>query len=118
MLDGSPVDDPEIWKTRRRLEILELFRTHVFGLSRGRPAQMTFTATVIDREAIEGAATRKDIVVNFAGAPDGPKMDMRLYVPNNATKPRSARTFCEPQLGFSRSHWEAPRFTHRRQSWN
>jgi hypothetical protein len=40
--DGTVVDHPELWREKRRPEILELFQTQVYGRSPGRPAAMTW----------------------------------------------------------------------------
>jgi len=88
MTDGSRVTNAETWTNRRRPEILELFRTHVHGRAPiGRPRGMKFELGPVDREALEGKATQKDLAINFTGKASGPRMDMRVYTPNSATKP-------------------------------
>jgi hypothetical protein len=84
MANGRKVADAKMWQTARRPEILELFRTHVYGRSPGRPAKITFEITSLDRKALGGLATRKEISVFFTGKKDGPKMDILLYLPNDA----------------------------------
>ncbi|CAN5823819.1 acetylxylan esterase [soil metagenome] len=86
-LDGSKVEDAETWKTKRRPEILELFRTHVYGKAPGRPESMRFVARPEDKKALGGKATRKEVTVLFTGEEDGPKMDLLIYVPNDADMP-------------------------------
>ena len=84
--DGLRVADAATWHARRRPEILELFRKYVFGRPPiGRPAGMSFTAN--SQAALGGQATRKDLVINFSGEPDGVRADMRLYVPNGEAGP-------------------------------
>ena len=90
MADGSKVADAKAWQTKRRPEILELFRTHVYGRSPGRPAKMTFAVASLDRHALGGLATRKEIAVLFTGKKDGPRMDILIYQPNHARKPMPA----------------------------
>jgi len=85
--DGQPVDDAETWFNRRRPEILRLFEEHVYGKSPGRPEAMTFKVRSIDPAALDGKATRKEVVVYFTGRADGPSMDILLYLPNDAKKP-------------------------------
>ena len=84
MANGQKVADAKMWQTTRRPEILELFRTHVYGRSPGRPAKIKFEVTSLDRKALGGLATRKEISVFFTGKNDGPKMDILLYLPNDA----------------------------------
>jgi hypothetical protein len=88
LTDGSKVTDAQMWQTRRRPEILELFRTYVYGRSPiGRPESMSFEVFDLDRKALAGLATRKQVEVNFAGKKDGPTMDILLYLPNAAKMP-------------------------------
>ena len=48
--------------TRRRAQILELFRTHVYGRRPGKPQQLRFE-TIEEKPAMDGAATLKRIAV-------------------------------------------------------
>ncbi len=87
MRNGEKVTDARGWTTRRRPELLELFRTQVYGRSPGRPKEMTFEVFESDARAFGGAATRKQVAVRFTGRDDGPGMDILLYLPNNVTRP-------------------------------
>jgi hypothetical protein len=87
MADGAKITDAKAWRDKRRPEVLKLFETHVYGRSPGRPPQMTFEVTSLDKRALGGKATRKEISVYFHGQKDGPKMDMLIYLPNTASKP-------------------------------
>jgi hypothetical protein len=87
LANGPRVTDAATWTRQRRPELLELFRTHVYGRGPGRPAGMKFEVVRVDRGAVQGLATRKEVVVYFTGAKDGPKMTVHLYVPNAATRP-------------------------------
>jgi len=87
LANGQKVADARTWQAKRRAEILELFRTHVYGRSPGRPEKMTFEVTSQIRDALGGRATRKEVAVYFTGKKDGPKMDILIYLPNNAKKP-------------------------------
>jgi len=88
MSDGTKVTDARKWRQKRRPEILELFRTHVYGRSPvGRPGNMTFEVFDLERKALGGSATRKQVTVSFTGEKDGPKMDVLIYLPNSGGKP-------------------------------
>lgn len=101
MSDGSRVSDAQTWRARRRPEILELFRTHVYGRSPvRRPQGMTFNVFDLDRTALGGLATRKQVQVNFTGKKHGPSMDILIYVPNAVEAP--TRTFVI--LNFGGNH--------------
>ncbi|MFZ2148566.1 MAG: hypothetical protein WAV28_15230 [Sedimentisphaerales bacterium] len=86
--DGTKVADAGTWRNKRRPEILELFRTHVYGrVPIARPKDMTFKVFDLERNALAGLATRKQVTVNFAGKKDGPQMDILIYLPNEVKKP-------------------------------
>jgi hypothetical protein len=81
MQNGERVRDAETWFKRRRPEILELFRSQVYGRSPERPTGMTFDLASIDRQALGGKAVRKEVAVSFSGKPDGAKMNLLIYLP-------------------------------------
>lgn len=86
--DGTKVADVATWRAKRRPEILELFRTYVYGRSPiDRPKDMTFEVFDLDRKALGGLATRKQVTVYFTSRKDGPKMDILIYLPNATKKP-------------------------------
>jgi hypothetical protein len=88
MSDGTKVTNAQTWKDKRRPEILELFRTYVYGRAPvGRPKDMTFKVFDLERQALDGLATRKQVAVNFTGREDGPGMDILIYLPNSREKP-------------------------------
>ena len=86
--DGSRVTDRRTWRTKRRPEILELFRKYVYGRAPiARPESMTFEVFDLEKQALGGLATRKQVTVNFTGQKDGPTMDILIYLPNASKKP-------------------------------
>jgi hypothetical protein len=82
--NGQPVKDAATWRDKRRPEILQLFESHVYGKSPGRPKDLSFELAAVDRKALGGSAVRKEITVSFAGAP---RMSILLYLPVGATRP-------------------------------
>jgi hypothetical protein len=88
MSDGKKVTNARMWRTKRRPEILELFRKYVYGRAPiTRPENMSFNIFDLDKKALDGLATRKQVTVNFTGKKDAPKMDILIYLPNAAKKP-------------------------------
>ena len=85
--DGKKVTDAKTWTAKRRPEILELFRTHMYGRSPGRPKAMTFKVFETAQNALGGKATRKQVSVFFTGKDPGPRMDILLYLPNGIKRP-------------------------------
>jgi len=85
--DGEKVTTAQAWRERRRPEILDIFRTHVYGHSPEPLEAMTFEVTRITSDALNGKALRKEVTVYFNGKPDGPKMDILIHLPPAAKGP-------------------------------
>ncbi len=85
--DGTKVTDADTWRQKRRPEILSLFEEHMFGKAPGKPQLMTFITTSVNKNALDGRATRKEVTVYFTGREQDPNMTILLYLPNNAAKP-------------------------------
>lgn len=85
--DGRPVRSARQWRRERRAEVLELFRDQVYGHSPARPAGMTFETRSVEPRALEGRATRREVRIWLTGRPEGPWMDLLLYVPNAERRP-------------------------------
>jgi (4-O-methyl)-D-glucuronate---lignin esterase len=94
--DGTRVARAEEWRRKRRPEILELFRTHMYGRSPGKPEHMTFAVLETDRQALGGKATRKRVSIRFLGRADGPAMELLIYLPNPPGDAKSAGKPGEP----------------------
>jgi hypothetical protein len=86
MRNGEPVRDAKTWNDRRRPELLELYRTEVFGRAPAKTPKLVSEVLSVDKQALGGRANRKQVRVFFAGK-DGPKMDILIYLPANAKKP-------------------------------
>jgi hypothetical protein len=85
--DGKPVRDAKTWYEKRRPEIVRLFEENQYGRAPGRPAAMRFDVFDKGTPAMEGKALRKQVTVYFSADKNGPKEDIVVYVPANATKP-------------------------------
>ena len=88
--DGSPVKDAATWKKKRRGEVLELFRSEVYGRRPGRPEALRFEVTRKDEPALDGKASRREVRVHFTAAENGPAMNMLLYLPAKDRGPAPA----------------------------
>ena len=84
--DGTKVTTAQTWKTARRAEILELFRTHVYGRSPDRPEQ-TFEVVKVDPKALDGRATLKRVLVTVIGPKGRLSTTMSIFLPNSVKKP-------------------------------
>src|SRR5688572_19605896 len=66
-LDGKTVRTPEDWKSKRRPEIIDLFRKEMYGRSPGRPDGLKFDVKSTKTNALDGLATRKEIHIHVPG---------------------------------------------------
>ncbi len=86
LLDGCRVEDAKTWREARRPELLDLFRTHVYGRAPPSPPSTTFEVLSDGGQALDGAATRKEIRVFLTGQKDGPSMQLLVYLPRGAVR--------------------------------
>jgi len=94
---GRRVTGARQWRARR-VEILRLFEDFVYGRTPvGRPREMTWEVTSEDRGALDSTAVTKVVRIYFTGARDGPKMDLRITMPNSG---RPAPVFLIPGFAF------------------
>ncbi len=87
LADGKPVRDAKTWNQKRRTEIVRLFEENQFGRSPGKPAGMSFDVFDKGSPAFDGKALRRQVTIYFSPNKTGPKMDLLVYLPANATKP-------------------------------
>ena len=79
---GSKITHIETWRRLRRVEILKLFETHVYGRSPGRPRRTAHKVSV-DPSALGGKATRKQVSIFFKDDKTGPSINLLIYLPNS-----------------------------------
>lgn len=87
MAEGGTVKKPKDWINSRRPEILELFRTHVFGRVPKTPWTQSFTIVNTDENAMNGLATLKQIEVSILSEGKSLIIHLSLFTPNSANKP-------------------------------
>jgi (4-O-methyl)-D-glucuronate---lignin esterase len=85
--NGKSVRDAATWFGQRRPEILHFFETQVFGRSPTIKLAVRYVVTSVDKNALGGTATRKQVTVYFTNSPEGPAMRILLYIPAHARKP-------------------------------
>lgn len=121
MTDATPVRDAQAWEKHRRPEVLELFRTHVYGRSPESPRELRFEVTEVEPAALGGLATRKQVTIDLTDQPDGPVGHLLIYLPNQADEPVPAfvglnfygnqAVHPDPGIRIS-SSWALPREQH------
>jgi len=84
---GFKVASPAKWLGERRPEILGLFETYVYGRSPGPLKTIHFEVPPTGDKALGGKALRKQVAIHFSAKPDGPRMDLLVYLPIRTARP-------------------------------
>jgi len=84
---GRAVTTAEQWQNVRRPEILELFRTNVYGRVPATKYEKSFEVTHEDPKAMDGAATLRQVAIRIARGDRSLVIQVNLFLPNKATQP-------------------------------
>jgi (4-O-methyl)-D-glucuronate---lignin esterase len=84
LADGTPVRDAKTWTTKRRPEIVELYKREIYGRIPANVPKVTWQTAPAD--AIDHPNASVKHLVGKVGA-DGPQMPLTVYTPANAAKP-------------------------------
>jgi len=85
--NGKKITSARIWKKIGRNEILELFREHVYGRVPSTPYEKNFKLTNEDRNAMDGAATLKQVDITVTSEGKSLVIHLTLFVPNKEQNP-------------------------------
>jgi hypothetical protein len=85
-MDGHKIVTAAQWINERRPELIHLFETEVYGRTPQPPTpiRVTFTVHSEDNQALGGSAVRREVTIAFSEQPDGPRMDLLVYLPRPA----------------------------------
>ena len=82
-LNGTRINSAELWNSVRRKEILELFRKNVYGRIPETPNKEVFRVVSIDKNAIEGKATKKIVEIAIESGGKTLAFKLALFTPND-----------------------------------
>lgn len=85
--DGTIIDSPELWHSKRRPELLKMFEEQVFGKLPQGDFKLRTKVRSENPKALDGLAVRREVTVFFTDDDKGPQMDLLIYSPAGATKP-------------------------------
>jgi hypothetical protein len=88
--NGQPVKDADTWRNQRRPEILEDFRSEMYGRIPADTPKVTWEVTATDTSAAGGLAIRKTVVghIDNSRYPQAtPSINITMYTPASATGP-------------------------------
>jgi hypothetical protein len=87
-LDGETIRTAEMWREKRRPEIVELFRKHVYGrASVGRPQQLYFEMVEQSEGWMDGSAVRKIVDIVYRGSGGEGRIRLTVFIPAAAVQP-------------------------------
>lgn len=85
--DGRPVRDAATWLQLRRPELLKLYETDIYGRVPESAPKVAWEVAATEPDALDGTALRKEVVGHVGGKPDGPALQVHLYLPTKAAGP-------------------------------
>ena len=86
--DGTPVKDASQWLSRRRPELLQMFKDVMYGELPPQPDRVRYELLSEKKDAREGRAVRREVRIHFEMANGRTHfMDLLYYVPANAKGP-------------------------------
>jgi hypothetical protein len=85
--DGKNITTADDWQKTRRPEVLELFRKYVYGRVPATPYQKSFKVVNQDANAMNGAATLKQVDITITANGKSLPIHLSLFVPNKVAKP-------------------------------
>jgi hypothetical protein len=80
--NGKRVQDKAAWEKSRRAELLDLFRSEVYGVAPVKPGDLSFRVVESDRNAMGGKATLKRVAIGFRLQDQPFTFHLTLFVPN------------------------------------
>jgi hypothetical protein len=114
---GRKVESGSQWIQERRPELLRLFQAEVYGKvpKPAQPIHPTFHVTSEDKQALGGTVVRREVTILFTDKPDGPQMQLLVYMPKSASTSKRVPAFVG--LNFEGNHTihRDPRITLSRQ---
>jgi hypothetical protein len=79
--NGTRVRTATQWRDIRRPELLRSFAQHVYGRTPPNVQPLASTVTEAGATALGGIATRRQVTLAFGDRPNGPKMELLIYLP-------------------------------------
>ena len=87
MKDGQKVTTAEMWREKRRPEVLQLLREFMYGKPLPAAPNLRFEVFDEDKNALGGKAVRKQVRIHFFEGDDAATMDLLIYLPKSVSGP-------------------------------
>ena len=85
--NGEKITSTEMWQDIRYSELIRLFEENVYGKTPSKKIRTRVRTISVDKNALDGKATRKQIEIRFGKGKSGPSLNLLIYIPNNSSKP-------------------------------
>ena len=85
--DTSQIETPRVWAKERRTEILAQFENEMYGSFPDKGIFIRHEIESIDKEALDGKATKKEIKFIFTNGQQQIEAYLLLYLPNESLHP-------------------------------
>ena len=85
--NGKIVTSPQMWRDIRYPELVRLFEENVYGETPSKKINTSFKVISVDKNALNGLATRKQVEIKFGEGKNDPALNLLIYIPNNSQKP-------------------------------
>jgi hypothetical protein len=87
MASGERVTTADQWLKSRRPEVLKFYQDEIYGRVPAGAPKVTWEVAETDASARGGAAVMKRVVGRMGDRPDGPRVNLTLYLPAGARGP-------------------------------
>jgi hypothetical protein len=87
MANGERVTSAAMWLQTRRPEILAFYQNEIYGRVPANAPTVTWEVTETDNNARDGTAILTRVVGKVGDKPDGPRMNLSVYLPAKANGP-------------------------------
>lgn len=85
--DGKQVETAAQWQVTRRPEVMAMLEQQMFGKAPALPKAVRSRISLPPADAVGGLATRYQVTLELSERPDGPFMDILIYLPKAAKGP-------------------------------
>jgi hypothetical protein len=85
--DGTKISSIQQWEQIRRNELITVFSSQMYGKVPGKPKDLWFEELEVNNKALDGLATRRQVIAHFTKDRTSQQMQMLIYLPNQIKKP-------------------------------
>jgi hypothetical protein len=104
---GLQITSSDLWYKTRRPELIELFRSNIYGRIPETPYNETFIVLQSNGKAMEGAATRKEVEIKIESGEKSLSIRLIIFTPNNIDHPVPVFLLIDPWLAEQNNpHWK------------